>query len=599
MLIFDIEADGLLEDCTKMHSLVIKNDTTGLVLSCCDQSQYHPIKEGLELLSEADTIAGHNILAYDIPVIKKLYPSWTCKAKKVDTLILSRLIHTNLNQDDIEGCTHFKPETKIPPKLYGRHSLKAWGYRLNQHKDEYDQWESWTPDMQIYCERDVEVTAALANYFKSRDYSETAIELEHDFAEIMIKQEINGVPFNTEEAEKLYSELFTELEQLRKTIATTVPPTIKEEVFTPKRDNKTIGYVKGVPFTKKKVMPFNANSRKQVFKFLNTKYNWTPDKKTLKGNPSLDAEVMEDIADVFPEAKLFQKYFTISLLMPKIKTGKQAWLKNVGKDGRIHGYVNTNGAVTGRCTHSRPNLSQVPSARKYKGKECRSLFHAPHGMAMVGCDASGLELRCLAHFLTPHDDGKYTKILLEKDVHTTNMQAAGLDDRDVAKRFIYAFLYGAGNAKLGSLVYPKLCEAERAKCGSELRSSFSSKTDGIQDLLKELHKESRSKTIKGLDGRELHVRSTHKALNTLLQSAGGLIMKKATVIYTKELKKQGYDILQALNVHDENQVFCYYEDSEAVGSIMKQSIISAGEFFNFRCPLDGTYNIGENWYETH
>ncbi len=593
MLVFDIEADGVLDECTKIHSLEVKDTTTGLILSCCDQPQYHPFEEGLSLLSKANGIVGHNILSYDLAVLKKLYPSWVPpKTVVMDTLVMSRLIYTNLLDEDFVN-------NNVPSSLRGSHSLKAWGYRLRSHKGEYNQWEKWTPEMQEYCEQDVEVNHQLWNHFQGLKYSEEAFKLEHDFAKVMIQQERNGVPFNTEEAEKLYCELFKEREQLRKTITATVPSHITEEIFIPKRNNKTTGYIKGVPFTKKKVEPFNANSRKQVYKFLHEKYNWVPDKLTDKGNPSLDAEVMEDIADVFPEAKLFQKYFTLSLLMPKIKTGKQAWLKNVGKDGRIHGYINTNGAVTGRCTHSKPNLAQVPSPRKYKGKECRALFHAPQGMAMVGCDASGLELRCLAHFLAPYDNGNYTKILLEGDVHTTNMEAAGIEDRDIAKRFIYAFLYGAGHAKLGSVVDPRASKETRTRLGNKLKSQFLLKTPGLGRLIQDVQRAARRGFLVGLDGRKLHVRSQHKALNTLLQSAGGLVMKKAAILHNEKFKECGYDVIQALNVHDENQVFCYHEDAQPVGAIMTQAITSAGDYFKFRCPLDGTYNVGENWYETH
>ena len=592
MLLFDIEADGLLEEATRAHALVIRDLDKGVTFSCADQPQYPSIEYGLDILAKSEGIAGHNILGYDIPLLAKLYPSWSAPTTQVDTLVLSRLIYTNLLEEDSESLSH-------PPKLRGGHSLEAWGHRLNLAKIGHEDWSKWSLEMQKRCEGDIDLTEKLWRLFESKKYHPMAIKLEHEFAKIMIQQEKNGVPFNSEEAEELYIELFEERKQLRKSIKATVPSWIKREIFLPKRDNKTLGYTKNVPFTKEIEKPFNPGSRKQIYTFLHDKYNWTPDKKTENGNPSLDAEVMEEISMAFPEAKLFQKYLTLSLLMPKIKTGRQAWLRNVKPDGRIHGRVNSNGAVTGRCTHSGPNLSQVPSARKFKGRECRTLFHAPPGMVMVGCDASGLELRCLAHFLATYDSGAYTKIILEGDVHTANMNAAGIEDRDKAKTFIYAFLYGAGYAKLGSIIDPAMSKAGRMKLGKKLKSQFLAKTPGLEQLLQHVQAASRRGHLIGLDGRLLHVRSKHKALNTLLQSAGGLVMKKATCLMWEHFNEIKIPVVQALNIHDENQVFCYPDEADVVGGIMRDSIAKAGDFFDFRCPLDASYNIGDNWYETH
>lgn len=588
MIIFDLETDGLLDEVTKIHSLVLWNSKTNEVISCANQPGYISIDEGVKLLT--GEICGHNILAFDIPVIEKLYPDWQRPKVIYDTLVVSRLIYTNLHEDDLQYG--------MEKSLRGKHKLEAWGKRLKCWKGDYDGgWENWSADLQKYCVQDVMVTRRLYDLLNRLDYSQQAIDLEHEFALIMIQQERNGVPFNSEKAEQLYTSLSTELESLKKDIEQRVPEWTKETIFIPKRDDRVKGYIKGVPFTKKKQEKFNPGSRKQILRFLNEKYQWTPDKQTKNGNPSLDHEVMGELT--FPEAKLFSSYLETNALMGKIKTAKGAWLKFVKPDGRIHGYVNSNGAVTGRCTHSKPNLANVPSHRKFKGTECRSLFEAPPGMVMVGCDASGIELRMLAHYLQPYDGGSYAEIITKGDVHTANQEAAQLNSRDLAKKFIYTFLYGAGDEKIGATVAPDSSASERKVHGARLKQQFLEGTPGLGDLIRDVKRASKKGYLVGLDGRKLYVRSEHAALNTLLQSAGGLVMKKATCLMWDMFDEYDMRVLQALNVHDENQVFYSPEEADIAGGMMKQAIIKAGNYFNLRCPLDAEYNIGDTWAETH
>ena len=588
MIIFDLETDGLLDEVTKIHSLVLWNSKTNEVISCANQPGYISIDEGVKLLT--GEICGHNILAFDIPVIEKLYPDWQRPKVIYDTLVVSRLIYTNLHEDDLQYG--------MEKSLRGKHKLEAWGKRLKCWKGDYDGgWENWSADLQKYCVQDVMVTRRLYDLLNRLDYSQQAIDLEHEFALIMIQQERNGVPFNSEKAEQLYTSLSTELESLKKDIEQRVPEWTKETIFIPKRDDRVKGYIKGVPFTKKKQEKFNPGSRKQILRFLNEKYQWTPDKQTKNGNPSLDHEVMGELT--FPEAKLFSSYLETNALMGKIKTAKGAWLKFVKPDGRIHGYVNSNGAVTGRCTHSKPNLANVPSHRKFKGTECRSLFEAPPGMVMVGCDASGIELRMLAHYLQPYDGGSYAEIITKGDVHTANQEAAQLNSRDLAKKFIYTFLYGAGDEKIGATVAPDSSASERKVHGARLKQQFLEGTPGLGDLIRDVKRASKKGYLVGLDGRKLYVRSEHAALNTLLQSAGGLVMKKATCLMWDMFDEYDMRVIQALNVHDENQVFYSPEEADIAGGMMKQAIIKAGNYFNLRCPLDAEYNIGDTWAETH
>lgn len=290
--------------------------------------------------------------------------------------------------------------------------------------------------------------------------------------------------------------------------------------------------------------------------------------------------------------------------------GKYGWLKCVKEDGRIHGSVNSCGAVTGRATHAAPNVAQVPSIGSPYGKECRSLFTVPEEWYQAGVDASGLELRCLAHFMYPYDNGAYAHEILNGDIHTANQLAAGLPERNQAKTFIYAFLYGAGDAKIGKIVHGD------AKDGKRLKREFLSKTPAIADLKAAITnalvaEEFRGRVIrwkrrylKGLDGRPLHVRSIHSALNLLLQSAGALICKKWIILLEENLIAQGLDHGKDFQymawVHDEVQIACRTKEiAETVVKVAQDSMRQAQDFFGFRVQLDTEGKIGKNWCDCH
>jgi DNA polymerase I-like protein with 3'-5' exonuclease and polymerase domains len=298
----------------------------------------------------------------------------------------------------------------------------------------------------------------------------------------------------------------------------------------------------------------------------------------------------------YPEAKPLCEYLMIQKRLGQLAEGKEAWVK-LEKNGRIHGRVNTNGAVTGRCTHSNPNMAQVPAVRAPYGKECRELFKVAPGYKMVGADASGLELRCLAHFMGKWDNGAYAKELLEGDIHTANQKAAGLETRDQAKTFIYAFLYGAGDGKIGTIV------GKGQEEGARLRANFLKKTPALKYLKEAVEVASKRGYLLGLDGRKLWIRSEHAALNTLLQSAGALVMKQACVFLDTTISLAGWewgkDYSFVLNVHDEWQIEVREPLAKWIGETAVEAIREAGKHFNFRCPLDGEYKIGNNWCETH
>lgn len=591
-MLFDIETNALeLEEITKLHTMTVYDYETD-TFTRFDKEE---VTEGVELLAQADVVVGHNIINFDIPVIQKFFP-WFQPAKIVDTLVWTRLVYPDIKDIDI-GL--FK-KGRIPGELIGRHSLEAWGHRLGEYKDDFGKttdWQEWSQEMSDYCEQDVRVTKKLFEKLRQKGVSEEALKLEHDVAHIIKRQVDNGFPFDVEKAEALYVKLLSRREELEKKLVDTFGSWYEPdgEPRVPKVSNRKLGIVKGAAYTKIKLVTFNPASRVHIAKRLQYLYGWEPKEFTPSGQPKVDESVLSELD--YPEAKLLAEYMMIQKRIGQLAEGDKAWLKLV-KNGRIHGEVITNGAVTGRMTHNNPNVAQVPAVSVPYGRECRELFKPRDGWVQVGCDASGLELRCLAHYMARYDDGAYAKVLLEGDIHTENQKAAGLPTRDNAKTFIYAFLYGAGNEKLGSIV------GGGKNAGARLRRRFLNRLPALKKLTDQVKETAKRRGyLIGLDKRHLKVRSLHSALNTLLQSAGAIIMKKALVILDEDLQAKGFvpgeDYEFLANIHDEWQMECRPEIAEEVGKTAAEAIRKAGEYFKFRCPLDGEYKIGKNWAETH
>lgn len=598
-LIFDIETDGLLEQTTKIHSLVIYDTYDGELYSCHSgvkndfDGSYYSIDMGILMLLEADEIAGHNIVKFDIPAIQKLYPEFKPKGKIFDTLLMSKLVYPDVGEKDDRNIR----KGLFPKKLRGRYSLKAWGYRLKEYKGDYceqeDCWAEWSIDMQRYCEQDVMVTKRLFELLKSKNISEEAVKLEHQFAQIIFQQEQRGVYFDKPKAIELAGQLTAEKLKLEEKLRQAFPPEVIQTTFIPKVNNKTRGYVKGQPFIKKTVVEFNPSSRQMIAERLIKKYNWKPTELSPTGLPVIDETVLDGLD--FEEAPLLKEYFLVTKTLGQLVDGKNAWLKLVATDGAIHGRVDTIGAVTGRCTHNSPNLAQVPAVGGFMGKECRELFIARKGYKLVGTDASGLELRCLAHYM---NDGDYTHELLNGDIHTRNQRLAGLSTRAEAKRFIYAFNYGGGDALIGSII------GGDAKAGKKIKERFLKGLPNLATLIKRVQSRIKERGfLKGIDGRTLKVREQYKGLNVLLQSCGAIVMKKALCILVDDIEAKGWkindDIAFVLNVHDEYQAEVKPELVEEYKVMAVEAIRKAGEYFGFRCPLDGEAKEGESWYDTH
>jgi DNA polymerase I-like protein with 3'-5' exonuclease and polymerase domains len=609
--IFDVETDGLLPTITTVHCLTIMDIDTQEMQSFTPDT----IKDGIKLLEEASVIIGHNVINFDIPAIKKVYPWFNPKGKVRDTLVCSRLIWANmLYLDSIRR--------KLPGKMMGLHSLKSWGMRLGCLKGEFtaesaDVWEHYTPEMLEYNKQDVQVTYKLFKLIEKQKYSAKAIVLEHEFATVIDLMVKHGFRFNYDNAVSLQLEVLASLEALEEELSKAFPPFVDEEIFIPKVNNLARGYVKGEPFTKVITTKFNPGSRDHIIRALRDYFNFEliPVLKRVKGKreKQLVVEVGEEalLALPFKEGKLLGEYKTIQKLYGTLANGDKSWLKCVTSNNRIHGSVNTNGAVTGRCSHSKPNIAQVPKAQSDKrtgslifgresgwGSDCRALFMADAGWVLVGADASGLELRCLAHYMAEFDGGAYVDVVLNGDIHTVNQQAAGLPTRDAAKTFIYAHNYGAGDEELGSIVGGGKAE------GAKLRRTFKKKLPALGKLVASLEaKVESSGSVVGLDGRIIPSRSSHSTLNFLLQSAGSILVKKATTLFYEGCKSKGWvfgtDYALVAHVHDEMQVTCEPAIADELGFLLVESIRQAGIFFRFRCPLDGEYKVGNNWAETH
>lgn len=584
-LAFDIETNGLLDQLDLVHCIVAKDIETGEVFS------FNPtnIPHALELLSSAEELVGHNIMGFDLPALRKVYPDWRYEGRVTDTLIASRLIHADLTAEDF--TKNWLPED-LPKRLFGSHSLKAWGMRLTHFKDDYDGgWEAWSQEMQDYCEQDVEVTYSLYKHLAIDDYSKQAVELEHDLAAICEEIGNNGWTFDYTAATKLYSGLAQERAKLEAELQELFEPWEVHETIVPKVNNSKLGYEKGVPFTKTKVIEFNPNSRKHIQRCLVAKYGWKPQEWTPSGEAKIDESVLTKLD--YPEAKKLAHMFLLQKRIGQLAEGRQAWLKLYdGTDGKLRHTIVPNGAVTGRATHRSPNLAQVPATRAMYGKECRELFTVPEGYELVGSDLSGLELRCLAHYM---GDDDYTKQILEGDIHSYNQKAAGLPTRDQAKTYIYAALYGAGSLRLGQIV------GGGAKEGTKLKQNFEKAVPAYRQLRDSVAIACERGYLIGLDGRRLAVRSEHAALNTLLQSAGALICKKWLSLIFHELKREGlkdHAYIMAW-VHDEVQIAARKGYENDVGHIARRMAKEAGEAFNLQVPIEAEYSVGRSWADTH
>ena len=585
-LILDIETNGFLDSLDKIHCMVFRDVDTQKVYS------YNPdqINEGLELLKKADMIIGHSIMGFDLPAIEKV-TGYKYKGEVLDTLLCSRLIWSNMTEVDYT-------KKNLPPKLIGKHSIESWGYRLGLRKGDFAEtatFDVWTKDMQDYCERDVEVTYLLYKLIEKQNYSKQAIKLEHDFAHWIIKQEQGGVDFDETTAQSLFLSLQKQRLEIEQKLSAVFGTWRKSTGFkTYKRDNKKRGIKAGVPVEQFKTEIFNPNSRDHIADRLKT-LGWKPQSFTATGKPEVNEKVLKSLP--YEEAKLISRHLLIQKRLGQLSDGEQAYLK-LNNKGKIHGKIITNGAVTGRCTHFNPNLAQVVSKGSEYGTEMRSLFVAPTNMVMLGIDFSGLELRVLSSYLYNYDSGDFANTLLKDDIHTKNQHILGLASRDKAKTFIYAYIYSAGNERLSEILDVSVEEAKR------IRDKFEKAIPALKNLKTAVAVKYRNqKWIYGLDKRKLMCRAEYSSLNTLIQSAGALLVKAGTVIVNNDLQEAGFvwgkDYRMVLHVHDEMQFVVHKDRVEEFKDIASKLFNKTKEYFGFKCELAGEIKVGSNWSETH
>jgi hypothetical protein len=597
--VFDIETDGLYDKASKVHCIVLYDIHSGNFLSFDPGS----IDSALEHLSRADVLIGHNICFYDIPVLKKLFPDVEINARIIDTLICTRLIWPKEVLYELD--TEQYPQ--VPKNLCGSASLKAWGWRLATHKIDFKDFTEYSQEMLDYCVQDVAVTFNLWQLIATQNYPESSLLLEHDFALAINKQIRSGVPFDLDAALDLVDVLRAKETELEAQLKQIFPPIKHEQVFVPKVNNVKRGYVKGQPFTKVSYEEFNPGSREQIVDRLGSKYGWKPEKFTEKGNPIVNDEVLEQLP--YPEAKPLTEYMLVKKRLGQIASGNNSWIKLYNNDtGRIHGDVITNGCITGRCSHRNPNMGQVPAGYSPYGKECRSLFTPPDGWDLIGIDAKALELRCLAGYLAIWDDGEYARLVTDEsiDIHTYNQKQFGVETRDISKRLLYGMLYGCGSVKAGSIIDPNLKDEDELRMlGRDAIDGFMRGVPALKALKLEIDKTIGLRGyLIGLDRRQLYCRSAFKGLNVLLQSAGAILMKQVVINIQNNIKNNlgleyDNDWQQLLMVHDEVQIACKPQHTEAIREQAMLAFPQAQEFFKFRCLIEGDSRVGSSWAETH
>jgi DNA polymerase I-like protein with 3'-5' exonuclease and polymerase domains len=571
-LIFDIETDDL--DATKVWCIVAKELNGKSYRFTPDE-----IEDGIKLLQDADTLIGHNIIGFDLPVLGNLY-NFKYKGEIIDTLVMSRLYN---------------------PVRENGHSLKTWGYRLGIPKQEQPEFESYTPAMLNYCEQDVILNEAVYKYLldEGTGFSKQSFDLEQKTASIIREQEKTGFYFDSQQAMTLLAQLSQNKADVEDEVQKTFKPKWVEDKMVLPYTNKNGELSKrGLtddeyenilisgnrePFMRRKLVDFNLGSRKQIGEYL-IDFGWKPEKFTPTGQPIVDEGTLKKITHI-KEAKLIADY----LLYQKRIAQVSSWIDEL-KDDRVHGRVIPNGTITGRMTHRNPNMAQVPNLGSPYGKECRACWTVPEGYKLVGIDASGLELRMLAHYM---NDADYIEEVVNGDIHSTNQELAGLKTRDQAKTFIYALVYGAGDFKIGKIINGDI------KKGKALRERFFRNLPALKKLKDRVQQASNRGFLKGIDGRKIYVRSQHASLNTLLQGCGAIVMKQAMVNLHELIKLNTVDAQFVANIHDEWQLQVKESQADYIGRLGVESIEKVTEQFNMRCDLTGQYKIGGNWSETH
>jgi DNA polymerase-1 len=509
---------------------------------------------GLQKYLKDATVVAHNGLSFDFPVLAKLWGVRLKLENMRDTLVLSMMDN---------------------PAREGGHSLKSWGERLGSAKIEFSDFSKYTEEMLQYCRQDVKLCSQVYNYLihPLNEFSSKSIADEHRMRIVADRISHNGFGLDKDRAVSLYNSLVIEQEQIEKECRNLFPP-IVEERYSEKTGKRL----------KDKVTEFNPSSRQQIADRL-INLGWVPGDLTPTGQPKVDEKTLAKCR--IPVAETLATYF----MLQKRSALVRSWVKACTDEGRVHCKYRTLGAITNRMSCVDPNLQQVPAVRVQYGKECRELFTAGQGNKLLDTDAAGLELRVLAHYM---NDDKFTKEVLEGDVHTANQKMAGLDNRDQAKTFIYALLYGAGDAKIGAVVNGS------AKDGAELRARFMANMPAYKRLSEAVIRKGESEgKLKALDGRVLRVRSGHASLNTLIQGSSAVLMKKWFMYVDHYLRARKLKSKIVAMIHDELVLESDEKDVDASTECVILSISQVNKAYNLRCKLECDVQVGNNWSEIH
>lgn len=549
-VVLDIETDDLAAK--QIHCIVAKEVKSGKVHEWSGEDCY---KSFPVFTKEIETYIMHNGVSFDAPILNRLAGTNIRLDQIKDTLIMSQLAN---------------------PIREGGHSLESWGKRFDFPKGNFNDFSKFTPEMLEYCRRDVDLTHRVYISLKKEleKFSKESLELEHKIRELIDEQEVNGFTLDVPKAMCLMNRFQDKETEIEKELQN-IFPAVVEERYSQKTGKKL----------KDKVTIFNPGSRQQIAERLMAK-GWQPVKKTEKGHTIVDESVLQEITGI-PESKVIVEFLLLQKRVAQIKS----WLEFAGKDNKVHGKVFTLGTISGRMSHNSPNMAQVPAVYSPYGVECRECWiPSEPDNVLVGCDASSLELRVLAHYL---NDERFTKEVVGGDIHTANQNSAGLKTRDQAKTFIYAFIYGAGPAKIGSIIGGGWQE------GKNLINKFLANVPVLKIFKERVDKVAESGYIRGLDGRGLVVRSAHAALNLLIQGGGAIICKHWLVEIDKLKKENNIRAGLVASIHDEYQFEVHKNDAERFGELTKSAMKNVERILKIKCPLASEYKVGLNWAKTH
>ena len=599
--IFDIEANGFLYDVNKVWCLVFKDVDTEEVYSYYLDN----IESGLKKLAKADVLIGHNIVGYDLPVLKKLY-DFEFKGQAWDTLVGSRLAYSRLN----------------------KHSLDSWGQRFVQRrwvssgKLNYEGgFDNFSDEMLEYCQQDVEVNYVLYKKVlkKAIDFTADYVRLEHDILEIQTRSEQYGVSFDYESAMKYASDIDAEMDSIKEQVEETLGYHTFEKEHILKKDGKPNHHAVNLlesmkrqfPKFKHKISIDKPNNRSLIKVYekitLDTKklllakldeLGWQCSWFTDKGSPQMTRQGnVEPNLSSIPgmEGADLGKYYVLK----HRKSIIDGFFKNIRSDNKIPSEANTLGAITGRYTHRK--IANLPAVRSLYGNEIRGLFGAER--VQVGSDLAGIEARILAHYM---DDEEFTTLVSgeDADIHTFNQMKAGLPTRDAAKTFYYAFLYGGGDTKIGSLV------GGGSKEGADIKDAFFKELPGLKLAIDKAQREAQQGYVLSLDERPVLVTESvgfngkkgfdvRKALNTLLQSSAAIYFKRWLWFIEKLIKEQKLDAKLMISYHDEVQYDVHPDDVEKFKQVLQQAVLETDKYYKVKCPNAIDIKTGKNWRDCH